>query len=81
MVVAFTRMNRIIEIDTANHVAVVQPGVTLAELDAALAPHRLIYPVFPGEQSASVGGNIATNAGGMRAVKYGVTRHLSLIHI
>jgi glycolate oxidase len=75
VVVAFSRMNRIIEIDTANHVAVVQPGVTLTELDAALAPHGLIYPVFPGEQSASVGGNIATNAGGMRAVKYGVTRH------
>ncbi len=55
--------------------AVVQPGLTLAELDAALAPHGLIYPVFPGEQSASLGGNVATNAGGMRAVKYGVTRH------
>ena len=51
------------------------PGVTLAELDAALVPHGLIYPVFPGEQSASLGGNVATNAGGMRAVKYGVTRH------
>jgi glycolate oxidase len=75
VVVSFERMNRILEIDTANHVAVVQPGVTLAELDAALAPHGLIYPVFPGEQSASLGGNIATNAGGMRAVKYGVTRH------
>jgi glycolate oxidase len=38
-------------------------------------PHRLVYPVFPGEQSASLGGNVSTNAGGMRAVKYGVTRH------
>jgi glycolate oxidase len=75
VVVSFERMHRILEIDTANHVAVVQPGVTLAELDAALVPHDLIYPVFPGEQSASVGGNVATNAGGMRAVKYGVTRH------
>ena len=40
-----------------------------------LAPHGLVYPVFPGENSASLGGNVATNAGGMRAVKYGVTRH------
>ena len=39
------------------------------------APHGLVYPVFPGEYSASLGGNVATNAGGMRAVKYGVTRH------
>ena len=38
-------------------------------------PHGLVYPVFPGENSASLGGNVATNAGGMRAVKYGVTRH------
>ncbi len=75
VVVSFERMNRIIEIDTDNHVAVVEPGLTLAELDAVLAPHHLIYPVFPGEQSASLGGNVATNAGGMRAVKYGVTRH------
>ena len=75
LVVSFERMNRILEIDTDNHVAVVEPGVTLADLDGALLPHRLVYPVFPGEQSASLGGNIATNAGGMRAVKYGVTRH------
>jgi glycolate oxidase len=75
LVVSFERMNRILEIDTDNHVAVVEPGVTLADLDAALLPYRLLYPVFPGEQSASLGGNIATNAGGMRAVKYGVTRH------
>src|SRR5690606_35802590 len=53
----------------------VQPGVTLAELDAATAAHGLVYEVFPGENSASLGGNVATNAGGMRAVKYGVTRH------
>ena len=75
IVVSFERMSAILEIDVANQVAVVEPGVTLAELDAALAPYRLVYPVFPGEQSASLGGNVATNAGGMRAVKYGVTRH------
>ncbi|MBW1686035.1 MAG: FAD-binding oxidoreductase, partial [Deltaproteobacteria bacterium] len=75
ILLSFERMNRVVEIDTENHVAVVEPGVTLAELDEATSEHGLIYPIFPGESSASLGGNIATNAGGMRAVKYGVTRH------
>lgn len=75
LLVSFERMNRILEIDTENHVAVVQPGVTLQQLNEALEPHGLFYPVFPGEMSASIGGNVSTNAGGMRAVKYGVTRH------
>ena len=75
IVVSFERMARILEIDTENQVAVVQPGVTLAQLDEETARHGLVYPVFPGEYSASLGGNVATNAGGMRAVKYGVTRH------
>jgi len=75
IVLSFERMNRVVEIDTENHVAVVEPGVTLAELDEATSEHGLIYPIFPGESSASLGGNVATNAGGMRAVKYGVTRH------
>ena len=75
IVVSFERMNEIIEIDLDNHVAVVQPGVTLEQLDQATRPYDLVYPVFPGENSASLGGNVATNAGGMRAVKYGVTRH------
>jgi len=69
------RMHEILEIDHDNHVAVVQAGVTLEQLDAALLGDGLVYPVFPGEYSASLGGNVATNAGGMRAVKYGVTRH------
>ncbi len=75
VVVSFERMKRIVEIDTQNHMAVVEPGVTLEEINAAAAEHSLVYPVFPGELSASLGGNVATNAGGMRAVKYGVTRH------
>lgn len=75
VVISFAAMNQILEIDADNHLAVVQPGVTLAELDAALAPLGLAYPVYPGEYSASLGGNINTNAGGMRAVKHGVTRH------
>jgi glycolate oxidase len=68
-------MNQVLEIDTDNHVAVVQPGVTLAELDSRTAEFGLCYPVRPGEQSASVGGTIGTNAGGMHAVRHGVTRH------
>src|SRR5829696_5308425 len=75
IVVSFERMASILEIDTENHVAVVQPGVTLAQLDEATAAKGLVYPVYPGEYSASLGGNVGTNAGGMRAVKYGVTRH------
>jgi glycolate oxidase len=74
LLVSFERMNRVLEIDAANHTATVQPGVTLGELDQATAAEGLVYPVYPGEMSASLGGTIATNAGGMRAVKYGVTR-------
>jgi glycolate oxidase len=75
VLVSTERMDDIVEIDTAKQVAVVQPGVRLQQLDDALAPLHLVYPVYPGENSASIGGNVATNAGGMRAVKYGVTRH------
>jgi len=75
IVIAFERMNRVLDVDRANGVAVVQPGVTLAALDDAVAAEGLVYPVFPGEMGATVGGTIATNAGGMRAVKYGVTRN------
>ncbi|WP_405848205.1 FAD-binding oxidoreductase [Streptomyces sp. NBC_01518] len=75
VVVSFERMSQVLEIDTDNHVAVVQPGVTLAELDSRTAEFELCYPVRPGEQSASVGGTIGTNAGGMHAVRHGVTRH------
>ena len=75
VLVCFELMDQVLEIDTVNHVAVVQPGVTLEALDKATAAHDLVYQVFPGESSASLGGNVATNAGGMRAVKFGVTRH------
>jgi glycolate oxidase len=75
VLVSFERMERILEIDEANHIAVVQAGVTLEQLDEETAKHGLVYPVFPGENSASLGGNVNTNAGGMRAVKYGVTRN------
>ena len=74
IVVSFSRMNEIRSIDQRDHVVVVQPGVTLRELDEALAPFGLRYPVYPGETSGSLGGNVNTNAGGMRAVRHGVTR-------
>jgi glycolate oxidase len=75
ILISFERMKKIVEIDTENFTATVQPGVTLDQLDPATAEHGMVYPVYPGEYSASLGGNVATNAGGMRAVKYGVTRH------
>jgi glycolate oxidase len=75
LLISFERMNAVLEVDTTNQVAVVQPGVTLTELDAATADAGLRYMVAPGELSSSVGGNVGTNAGGMRAVKYGVARH------
>ena len=74
IVVAFDRMASILEIDLHNQVAVVQPGVTLAQLDEALSHTGFRYPVQPGEHSGSLGGNVSTNAGGMRAVRDGVTR-------
>jgi glycolate oxidase len=75
LLISFERMNAVLEVDTTNQVAVVQPGVTLTELDAATVDSGLQYMVHPGELSSSVGGNVGTNAGGMRAVKYGVARH------
>ena len=67
-------MNRILEYDMDNLVVRIQPGVLLKDLAADALTHGLMYPPDPGEKTATVGGNISTNAGGMRAVKYGVTR-------
>ena len=69
-----TKMNKILELDTSNLTVRVQPGVLLMELAAFAEENDLLYPPDPGEKSATIGGNISTNAGGMRAVKYGVTR-------
>jgi glycolate oxidase len=74
IVVSFERMNAVLRLDTNDHVVVVQPGITLRELAEVLAPTDLQYPVYPGELSGSIGGNVNTNAGGMRAVRHGVTR-------
>ncbi len=69
-----TGMNKILELDEENLTVTVQPGVLLMELASFCEEHDFLYPPDPGEKSATIGGNISTNAGGMRAVKYGVTR-------
>lgn len=69
-----TGMDKILELDEENLTVTVQPGVLLMDLAAFCEEHDFLYPPDPGEKSATIGGNISTNAGGMRAVKYGVTR-------
>ena len=69
-----TKMNKILKLDSDNLTVTVQPGVLLMELAAFAEENDFLYPPDPGEKSATIGGNISTNAGGMRAVKYGVTR-------
>jgi len=70
------RMNRIKEINFADAIAVVEPGVITADLKAAARAQKLFYPPDPASmKDCSIGGNIATNAGGPRCLKYGVTRN------
>ena len=69
-----TRMNKILAYDEENFTVTVQPGVLLNTLAEDAATRGLLYPPDPGEKMATLGGNVATNAGGMRAVKYGCTR-------
>lgn len=68
------RMNRILEIDRESLMAVVEPGVLIMDLHAETEKLGLLYPPDPGQESGSLGGNISTNAGGVRGMKYGVTR-------
>ena len=74
LVICTKRMNRILSYDMKNLCVHTQVGVLLQDLAADAAAHGLFYPPDPGEKTATVGGNVSTNAGGMRAVKYGVTR-------
>lgn len=75
LVIAFHRMNRILEIDPENRCAVVQPGVVNANLQKDVARYGLMYPPDPASMFVStIGGNVALNAGGPRGVKYGATR-------
>jgi glycolate oxidase len=76
---ALIGMNRIKEIAVADGVAVVEPGVITGDLQREARNHRLFYPPDPASlKNSSIGGNIATNAGGPRCLKYGVTRHYVL---
>ena len=74
VVLSTERMKRVLEVDTRNMTATVEPGVLLMEFPKSLEGTGLFYPPDPGEKTATMGGNAMTNAGGMRAVRYGVTR-------
>ncbi len=68
------KMNKVLDFDEENFTITVEPGILLMELIKIVGEKGLMYPPDPGEKSATIGGNVMTNAGGMRAVKYGVTR-------
>ncbi len=75
IVLVMTRMARLIELDPGNMSAVVQPGMVTATLAEEAAAHGLLYPPDPGSRTTStIGGNVGTCAGGLRGLKYGVTR-------
>lgn len=75
IIMAFHRLNKILEIEPESMCAVVQPGVVNADLQKAVAGYGLMYPPDPASMFVStIGGNVALNAGGPRGVKYGVTR-------
>ncbi|MEL6348302.1 MAG: FAD-linked oxidase C-terminal domain-containing protein [Myxococcota bacterium] len=75
LMLSMHRMNAVLDIDTTNRMARVQPGVINADLKRAVAAQGLFYPPDPSSyEMSSIGGNVATNAGGLCCVKYGVTR-------
>ena len=75
VILSLARMNSIVELDPADELAVAEAGVINADLDRAAAAHGLMYPPDPSSfEISTIGGNLATNAGGLRCVKYGVTR-------
>ena len=74
VVIDLTKMNHILRWDLENGLVHIEAGVLLADLASACLERDMFYPPDPGQRFAAVGGNVATNAGGMRAVKYGCTR-------
>ncbi len=79
LVLDFERMNRVLEIDERNLIAVVQPGVVTGQLQRQVEKLGLFYPPDPASADYStIGGNVAENAGGLRGLKYGVTKHYVL---
>jgi len=75
IVLSLERMNRIVEVDKPNQMIVVESGVMLMDFYARVEEAGLFFPPHPGDETAMIGGVIATNAGGARAVKYGVVRN------
>ena len=76
VVLCLQRLNRILEMDARNHTLLAEPGVITQQIDEAAAPHGLFYPPDPGSLKIStIGGNVAHNSGGLRGLKYGVTRN------
>ena len=75
IVLSLEKMNRVLEIDSENQMAVVEAGVTLRDFEQCIEDAGFYFPPHPGEESAMIGGMVATNAGGSRAVKYGVIRN------
>jgi FAD/FMN-containing dehydrogenase len=75
LVLSLARMNRMLDFDAVDRTLTVQPGIALEAVHTAAREHGLIYPVdFAARGSCSIGGNIATNAGGIRVIRYGNTR-------
>ncbi|MDQ0150262.1 FAD-binding oxidoreductase [Eubacterium multiforme] len=74
IIIDLSGMDKILELDEDNLTLTVEPGVLLMNISKFVEENDLFYPPDPGEKTATIGGNISTNAGGMRAVKYGVTR-------
>ena len=74
IVLSLERMNRVLEVDVDNMMITVEAGVSLRQLEEAAEEAGLFFPPHPGDETATVGGMIACNAGGARAVKYGVMR-------
>ena len=74
IVVALDRLNKILELDTANMTITVEPGVITNDINEYLKPYGLLYAGYPmSVEMSQIGGNVAENAGGGKAVKYGVT--------
>ena len=74
IMLSIMRMNRIFPVDHKNQTITAEPGALLIDIQAAASAEGLFYPPDPGEKTASIGGNVITNAGGMKAVRYGLTR-------
>src|SRR5690606_11137967 len=74
LIIDMQLMNRILELDEETMTLTVEPGVLLKDIQEFTEAKGYFYPPDPGSKNSTIGGNVATNAGGMRAVKYGTTR-------